>query len=101
MNTSLMHRITGSALTTTLYVFGYTICVLPGDYATYLNMIKDLSLGPVLITSAKFVLAYPLAYHALNGVRHLSYDFGKGFDLPTTYKTGWFAIIGAAVVAAA
>ena len=30
-----------------------------------------------------------------------SYDFGKGFDLPTTYKTGWFAIIGAAVVAAA
>lgn len=54
-----------------LYLFGYTICVLPGDYITYLNMVKDMSLGPVLITSAKFVLAYPLAYHAINGARHL------------------------------
>ncbi|KAF6038357.1 SDHC [Bugula neritina] len=71
MNTSLMHRVTGCAMTTALYVFGYTICLLPGDYITYLTMVKDWSLGPALITSAKFILAYPLAYHAINGARHL------------------------------
>lgn len=54
-----------------LYMFGYCICLLPGDYTMYLNMIKDWELGPALITSAKFVLAYPFVYHAVNGVRHL------------------------------
>jgi len=54
-----------------LYCFSYGIFMLPGDYATYLNMIKDMNLGPALISSAKFVLAFPLAYHTLNGMRHL------------------------------
>lgn len=57
-----------------LFIFSYTICALPGDYVTYLNMIKEMNMGPLLITSAKFILAYPLAYHALNGARHLVRD---------------------------
>ena len=91
----------------------------------YLNMIKDWELGPALITSAKFVLAYPFVYHAVNGVRHLvgavsstrrcpspsphclkphwhfqSWDFGRGIDMKSIYFTGWFAVIGSAVIAA-
>lgn len=54
-----------------LYAFGYTICMLPGDYSFYLNMIHDAHLGPAMILCAKFVLAYPLAYHAINAGRHL------------------------------
>ncbi|XP_067935874.1 succinate dehydrogenase cytochrome b560 subunit, mitochondrial-like [Watersipora subatra] len=100
MATSLLHRITGSVLTGTLYVFAYTICVLPGDYVTYLNVIKDMNMGPVLITSFKFILSFPLAYHALNAARHLGWDTGAGFSLPAIHRTGWFAVVGAAVLAA-
>lgn len=44
---------------------------LPGDYTSYLELVHSLSLGPAIITSAKFVLAFPVVYHTLNGVRHL------------------------------
>ena len=36
-------------------------------------------------------------YHTLNGVRHLAYDAGYGFDIPTTYKTGRAVVIGTVV----
>ncbi len=34
-------------------------------------------------------------YHLLNGLRHLAWDAGWGFDLPVAYRTGWAAIAGA------
>lgn len=30
----------------------------------------------------KSVIAWPFAYHVLNGVRHLTYDAAKGFSKP-------------------
>jgi succinate dehydrogenase / fumarate reductase, cytochrome b subunit len=35
-----------------------------------------------------------LFYHLLNGIRHLLWDMGWGFDLATTYKTGQIVAIG-------
>jgi succinate dehydrogenase / fumarate reductase cytochrome b subunit len=39
-------------------------------------------------------------YHTLNGVRHLYWDSGRGFDLPTTYLTGRAVLIGTAALTA-
>jgi len=36
-------------------------------------------------------------FHALNGIRHLAWDAGWGFDIPTTYRTGRWVLIGTAV----
>jgi succinate dehydrogenase / fumarate reductase cytochrome b subunit len=36
-------------------------------------------------------------YHTLNGVRHLAWDAGYGYDLPATYKSGRMVLIGTAV----
>lgn len=36
-------------------------------------------------------------FHTLNGLRHLAWDTGWGFDLPTTYRSGRWVLIGAAV----
>jgi succinate dehydrogenase / fumarate reductase cytochrome b subunit len=44
-----------------------------------------------------FGLSAAAWYHTLNGVRHLAYDAGYGFDLPTTYKTGRAVLIGTAL----
>jgi succinate dehydrogenase / fumarate reductase cytochrome b subunit len=37
----------------------------------------------------------------LNGIRHLFFDAGYGFELPVARKTGWAAIVGAVVLTVA
>ena len=39
-------------------------------------------------------------YHTLAGVRHLWWDSGHGYDLPTTYLTGRAVLIGTAALTA-
>jgi len=36
---------------------------------------------------------FSLFYHLLNGVRHLLWDIGFGFDLRSTYRTGWMVVV--------
>lgn len=48
-----------------------TLLVLPGDFTHYLELVKNLALGPVIIYGMKLVLAFPVTYHFLNGIRHL------------------------------
>ena len=38
-----------------------------------------------------------LFYHTCNGLRHLAWDSGRGYDLPTMHRTGWL-VVGATVV---
>ena len=44
---------------------------------------------------AGFVAAF--FYHFCNGIRHLFWDAGRGFELGALYKSGYF-VLGAAVV---
>jgi succinate dehydrogenase / fumarate reductase, cytochrome b subunit len=37
-------------------------------------------------------------YHTLNGVRHLAWDAGWGYDIPATYRSGWAVLIGTAAL---
>jgi succinate dehydrogenase / fumarate reductase, cytochrome b subunit len=36
--------------------------------------------------------SYALFFHLCNGIRHLAWDSGYGFDLPTAYRTGWTVV---------
>ena len=38
-----------------------------------------------------------LVYHLFAGIRHLAWDAGYGFDLPTTHATGWAVVIATGV----
>ena len=40
-------------------------------------------------------LTFSIYFHLANGVRHLGWDFGKGFDLPKVQKTGIAVILSA------
>jgi succinate dehydrogenase / fumarate reductase cytochrome b subunit len=42
--------------------------------------------------------AYALFFHLCNGVRHLVWDTGHGFDLATTYASGWAVVAASAVL---
>ena len=39
-----------------------------------------------------------LFYHLLNGVRHLLWDAGWGFELNQAYATGWIVVAGTVVL---
>ena len=38
-----------------------------------------------------------LFYHLCNGIRHLFWDAGYGFELPQAYASGWAVVIATAV----
>ncbi|XP_046577350.1 succinate dehydrogenase cytochrome b560 subunit, mitochondrial-like [Haliotis rubra] len=66
---------------------------LPEGYPYYLQMIKDLSLGPAIITGMKYTLALPVTYHFLNGIRHLVWDAGYGFGKKDMYTSGHLVLV--------
>ncbi|XP_036290262.1 succinate dehydrogenase cytochrome b560 subunit, mitochondrial isoform X3 [Pipistrellus kuhlii] len=88
MAMSIGHRGTGVALSAGVSLFGLSALLLPGNFESHLELVKSLSLGPVLIHSAKFALAFPLTYHTWNGVRHLMWDLGKGLKIPQLTQSG-------------
>jgi succinate dehydrogenase / fumarate reductase, cytochrome b subunit len=88
---SILHRITGAYLYMGLAVLAWIVFL--AVYFPY--MITELSecIYGNLFTAGlfKFMLlswTFSLFYHQLNGIRHLFWDIGKGFELETTYLSG-------------
>lgn len=99
MMTSLTHRVTGVCMQCGLAGVSIILLALPGDFTHNFEIVKNLAMGPVIIYSAKLILAFPVTYHFLNGIRHLAWDAGVGFGLKTLYKSGYFVMaLTAAVV---
>jgi len=40
-----------------------------------------------------FGLSFCFFYHLCNGIRHLAWDAGWGFELPQVYASGWAVVI--------
>jgi succinate dehydrogenase / fumarate reductase cytochrome b subunit len=45
-----------------------------------------------------FGWTFSLFFHLSNGVRHLVWDAGYGFELDTAYRSGWAVLIAAAAL---
>ncbi|XP_072165845.1 succinate dehydrogenase cytochrome b560 subunit, mitochondrial-like [Diadema setosum] len=97
---SITHRGTGVGLTVGIYAVGLSMAVLPQDFAYYLELVKSLSYGPALLFLTKLAIAWPMMFHTLNGVRHLFWDMGYGYDIKTLYKTGYL-VLGLSIAGAA
>ena len=90
MATSILHRATGIALYVgALVVAGWVIALASGPDA--FNAYRAL-LGSPLGILVMFGLTVAFLYHLANGVRHLVWDSGKGFEPKTADMTGWAAI---------
>lgn len=90
---SIMHRITGVALAVgTLMLLYWLVAAAQGSDA-YAGAQRCLGSLPVQLLMFGWTFAF--YYHLCNGVRHLLWDTGWGFDLGTAYKTGYAVIAGA------
>ena len=91
---SIFNRITGVGATAFLYG-----SILMGSWANTKGIpvtqyFQDMAINtPALIYyPVKIGLASAFAYHSLNGVRHLIWDFGGMMTLDGVYKSGYITL---------
>lgn len=91
---SIVHRITGVALSVgSVLLVWWLLAAASGDAAfAAAQWFWGSWLGLLLLLG----WTYALFYHLCNGIRHLVWDAGYGFDLGTTYRSGWIAVGGSA-----
>ena len=79
MMTSITHRATGMALTVGALILAWWLVAisngLDGGYQAFMALVAS-PLGMLVL----FGVTWSLAYHFFNGIRHLAWDLGYGFD---------------------
>jgi succinate dehydrogenase / fumarate reductase, cytochrome b subunit len=89
---SILHRATGVLLAVGLLALGYWLVSLAAGEESYAAAAK-LFASPVGLL---FLVGWSFAflYHLLNGVRHLFWDVGRGFERAQRHASGWFVFLG-------
>jgi succinate dehydrogenase cytochrome b subunit len=93
---SILHRATGVALCVGTLLLVYWLIALaagPDSYDVARGLIGSW-LGRLLL----FGWTLSFFYHLANGVRHLAWDAGYGFELPAVYASGWVVVVVTAVL---
>ena len=88
---SISHRASGAALAAgTLLLCLWLVALAAGDrWYGVAALVVSHSLGQLVL----FGYSVALIYHALNGVRHLSWDRGIGLTIPAVYRSGWIVLL--------
>lgn len=93
---SILHRGTGIVLTLgTPFLVWWLIAAASGDQAfAAASWFFGSWLGLLLLLG----WSYSFFFHLCNGIRHLAWDTGHGYELRTTYATGWTAVAASGVL---
>lgn len=88
---SILHRATGIALSVgALYLAIWVMYAAGGarGYEAFQSFNASI-LGRILLGGWLF----SAFYHLCNGIRHLFWDAGYGFELKDTYRSGWIVVV--------
>ena len=90
---SILHRVTGAGLALGLVALAYWLMSLADGAHSYGAAMRIFA-SPIGLV---FLLGWTFAFsfHLLNGVRHLFWDAGRGFERKSRHASGWFALLGA------
>ncbi|MBN8480836.1 MAG: succinate dehydrogenase, cytochrome b556 subunit [Xanthomonadales bacterium] len=99
MVTSIVHRATGIALAVgSLLVVGALLALASGPESwACVTRHAGAWYGLVFL----FGWTWALAYHLLNGVRHLVQDAGFGYAISQFVRNGWLVVFGSFILTAA
>lgn len=98
MATSILHRATGLILAagTLLLVCAFvSLAAGPEQWERYSDFAGS-GLGLLIL----FGWSWALAFHLLNGIRHLLQDAGYGFAIESFVRSSWVSVIGSLVLTA-
>lgn len=93
---SAFHRLTGIGLAAGMvYLVGWFGSAVMGPtwFDCYVGMTTSV-LGAIVL----FGITVAFMFHACNGVRHLAWDAGWGYELGTVSVTGWLVVVLAVVL---
>lgn len=94
--TSILHRISGIILSAgILYLLCWLVAAANGPQS--FDRLQDFN-GSFIGRTLLLVWSVAFFYHLLNGIRHLAWDAGFGFELPAAYRSGYAVLIGSVVL---
>ena len=95
---SILHRLTGIALSAgaVLLVFWVFCLAYMSEFSIYIHMFFSMTIGKFLLIAWTFAFFY----HFCNGIRHLFWDIGKGYDISTVNKSGILVVIVSVILTA-
>ena len=91
MALSILHRVTGVALTVGTLGIVWWLLALSGSVEQHRQFNEVAGSTAGLVVAVLFLAA--LVYHFFNGIRHLLWDTGWGLDIPTAFRTGMAVIV--------
>ncbi len=84
---SILHRISGIILSFGAFGLAWWLLAAARGGDAYARAAGVMASWPGKIVLLGFSLA--LMYHLLNGIRHLLWDAGWGFEIPQVYRSGY------------
>ncbi len=95
---SITHRGTGVFLSVGTLVLAYWLVSIAGGEESYIAARECLttSISQILIG----LWLFSFYFHLCNGIRHLFWDIGAGFELKTLYATGYAVIASSLLLTA-
>lgn len=99
MMMSITHRITGVALYfgTLLLAWWLLAAATSADHFALVTWVLTSWFGQLVL----FGFTWAMVVHLLGGIRHLIWDTGRGFDLPTVDLLSWGTLIGSVIITVA
>ena len=98
MMTSITHRITGVILAVGALALVCGLMALAGGQESWDRFVACLASPVGMLLMLGF--SWALAYHLLNGIRHLIQDVGYGFAIPDFVRSSWISVIGSVLLTA-
>ncbi len=91
MVTSILHRLSGIALYGGAFVFVAWLVAAAMGQTVYGRFSALMGTIPGLVVL--FGLTLALCFHLLNGVRHLVWDTGAGYEKATADRSAWLVLV--------
>jgi succinate dehydrogenase / fumarate reductase cytochrome b subunit len=98
MTISILHRVTGVSMSVGLVVFAWWLSSVAVGGACYESFTRLMASMPGRLLLIAWSFAFFL--HLANGVRHLFWDFGHGFEKKQADASAWFVLLLALVATA-
>lgn len=91
MTLSILHRVTGVALSLGFLVLvAWFVAAANGAdaHARFADLMQSFGGRTVLA-----ILSFAFFFHLSNGIRHLAWDLGYGFEIPQANASSWVVIV--------
>ena len=91
MTLSILHRVTGAGLSVGLLVLAIWLISAASGRNAYdqVNGLLQSGVGRLLL----IVFSVAFFFHLCNGIRHLFWDAGRGFEKSQANASSWFVVV--------